>query len=106
MDQARQGRRPQAGLAVAAVAVLALSGCGGDDLKNCTALRKSAPDKALEHCNTALENRLVFGERRAGALVDRSAVLTDRNDWDRAIADLSEAIQSGKLSERNLVIAQ
>src|SRR5258706_5351077 len=84
---------------------LALAGCGGDDIASCTALRRSAPEQALANCNRALDNRLVFGERRAGALVDRAAVLADRREWDRAIADLSQAIASGKLAERNRVVA-
>ncbi len=84
---------------------LALAGCGGEDLRNCTALRRNAQEQALAHCNRALDNRLVFGESRATALVDRSAIRADRREWDRAIADLTQAIQSGKLSERNRVVA-
>lgn len=87
------------------VLCLALAGCGDEDIRNCTAMRRTSAEQALAHCNHALDNRLVFGERRAGALVDRAAVLADRREWDRAIADLGQAIASGKLAERNRVVA-
>jgi lipoprotein NlpI len=84
---------------------LALAGCGGEDVRNCTAMRRTASEQALAHCNHALDNRLVFGERRAAVLVDRAAALADRREWDRAIADLTQAINSDKLAERNRVVA-
>jgi len=84
---------------------LALAGCGGEDVRNCSAMRRTASEQALAHCNHAIDNRLVFGERRAAVLVDRAAVLADRREWDRAIADLTQAIDSGKLAERNRVVA-
>jgi tetratricopeptide (TPR) repeat protein len=83
----------------------ALAGCGGDDVANCAALRRSAPDKALEHCNRAIGSRLVWSKEKAQARLDRGALHSDREQWDASIADVTRAIDSGRLSPRHLVIA-
>jgi hypothetical protein len=40
---------------------------GGEDVANCAALRRTAPDKALEHCNRAIASRLVWSREKARA---------------------------------------
>ena len=44
---------------IAIVLTATLVGCGGEDVANCAALRRGAPAKALEHCNRAIDSRLV-----------------------------------------------
>ena len=74
-----------------------LAGCGGEDVANCAALRRSAPDKALEHCNRAIESRLVWSREKARARLDRGALYADRDEWDASVSDITKAIDSGRL---------
>ena len=74
-------------------------------MKNCAALRRSAPERALEHCNEALGNRLVWGKRKSQVLIDRGALHADRRDWERAIADFDQALAAGSIAPENRVIA-
>lgn len=89
---------------LAALAAL-LAGCGAEDVANCAALRRSAPDKALEHCNRAIESRLVWSTDKAQARVDRGVLHSDREQWPAAIADFTRGIDSGKLQPRVLAAA-
>lgn len=84
---------------------LALAGCGGEDIAQCAALRRSAAAMAMEHCNAAIENRLVRGERRARVRLDRGALQADAQNWSGAISDVSAAIDSGKLPEKLQAVA-
>ncbi len=84
------------------VVAAALAGCGAEDVANCAALRRSSPDKAMEHCDRAIGSRLVWSKEKAQARLDRGALLSDRGEWDASIADLTRAIDSGRLSQRHL----
>jgi len=83
----------------------ALAGCGAEDVANCASLRRSAPDKALEHCNRAVESRMVWSTEKARARLDRGRLHSDLENWSAAIADFTRAIDSGKLAPRVLVVA-
>lgn len=83
----------------------ALAGCGGEDVANCAALRRSAPEKALDHCNRVIESRLVWSKEKARAHLDRGALHSDREEWDASVFDITKAIDSGRLSPQHLVVA-
>src|SRR5258706_3940737 len=71
---------------LACVLPAVLAGCGGgEDVANCAALRRTAPDKALEHCNRAIASRLVWSREKARARPDPGARFSDRGGWEAAI---------------------
>jgi len=91
---------------LACVLAALLAGCGGgEDVANCAALRRTAPDKALEHCNRAVASRLVWSKEKARARLDRGALFSDRGEWDAAIGDITRAIDSGRLTPQHQVVA-
>jgi len=97
---------PRVNLFPALLPLVLLAGCGGgEDVQGCAALRKGAPDKALEHCNRAIGSRMVWSKEKAQVRIDRGAILAERRDWDGAINDFSRALDSGRLQQGNQVIA-
>jgi lipoprotein NlpI len=62
------------------------------DLEQCRTITNN-PDLAIKHCTRALESGKLSPQERALALVSRGVEWTNKNDYDRAIADYDAALR-------------